>query len=289
MRNFTLFFVVMALLVITGCQPSVSEVSTAIAKTRAAQPTSTFTPEPTNTPTLTPSPTPTSTITSTPTPEFLQFFTENFELASDSWSFFVIPAPFIYGSYRPSNLLVQGLVEEFIPGIQDGFLRFELHAKELFASAYYNRFTYDDVRIDARVSNIQGNGNFLGLICRYDPNVGWYEASLGDSGLYWVNAVKISDSNKINRILLVTGGTGIIKGGQAENEISLVCQENTLSLLINGKLINQIPVESIGFTSGYSGVSVHTLSRWVILDQRLKFNRKLPVIANFDWVKFSAP
>lgn len=57
-----------ALLLVTGCQPSESAIQTAVAQTQAAQPTSTPQPTATQIPTDTPMPTATATITSSPSP-----------------------------------------------------------------------------------------------------------------------------------------------------------------------------------------------------------------------------
>lgn len=259
MKKTYIFMLITVLLV--GCQPSESIVQTAIAQTQivtGATATSQI-----STSTVVP----TSTNVPTATPEFLQYYTEDFEVDNKSWSYFFLDG----NSYNMRD----GIGTAALIDIQDGFLNFEFTVKRAYAYAYYNRFTYKDVRVDTKVSNLGGNDNFLTAICRYAPEAGWYEADVSSGGLYWIYAAKINN-NHVDYYKLADGGINSLKQGKDDNILSFVCKEKSLSISVNGKMIKEVIDNQSYFSEGYSGVSASSANH-------------LPVNVKFDWVEISQP
>lgn len=262
-KIYTLLLLVFLTLI--GCQPSEQAVKTAIAQTLAVAPT--------ETPTLTQTPLPTSTpkpteVLMTPTPEFLQFYMEEFENDLQSWSYFVIEGK--------SHNLIKGQGESAKINIRDGYLVFDLLAKRLYGYSYYNRFQYANVRLETKVQNLGGNDNFITLLCRYIPDVGWYEFNIQSNGLYSIYGVETSSDGHITYKMIADGGSNRIKQGKDSNEFGVVCNEQVLTLYINGKLIKEVINNNISLESGYAGVSASSIEI-------------LPIKAKFDWVKISEP
>ena len=225
------------------------------------------TPEPTPPPPQPPSPEPQQLPppteppqpTEPPPPAALDYFTEEFDVSNENWTYFV--------TKNDINADDSGSV----PYTEDGFLIFDL-SKYLNVYAMYDPYTYDNVRIDARVENRGTNNNNINLICRYSDE-GWYEIAIANNGLYWLYAY---DGARGSYAKIADGGSNKIKAGKEVNDYTFVCNERNLILYINGIETRTYTDNQYVFRRGQVGVGASSF-------------KDLPVKVEFDYVQISQP
>jgi hypothetical protein len=153
-----------------------------------------------------------------------------------------------------------------------GSLVFDLQDDYLWPYVLYDPWTYQDVRVDFEAENLGNNNNMVALICRYDPDRGWYEFNVTNSGLYdiyYYDAIQLKDYQR-----LYNGGSTAINMGRATNTYTIVCQGNNLSLYINGVLARTI--QDSHLKEGQVGFSVSSFENY-------------PVVVNLNWFAVSEP
>jgi hypothetical protein len=141
---------------------------------------------------------------------------------------------------------------------------------------FYNAFTYEDVKVEARADNRGKNNNNISLICRYDEEVGWYEFNIANNGLYDILYAEVLDNGKIRWNRVANGGSNAINQGKEVNEYSITCQGDELTLNINGDEVISIKDQKYGLRSGQAGISVSSFD-------------VLPVLIEMDWLRISEP
>lgn len=191
--------------------------------------------EPTTPPQPTESPIPTQPIAQ-------QYFTEEFDTDNGNWDFNVVKNA---ESADPSKADA---------GITDGVFDFTIDGKNLTIYSFYTPYEYDNVKVDLVVENRGTNDNQINIICRATEN-GWYEFSIANSGLYWIYAV---DENGYRR--LHDGGSTKIKAGKETNEYSIICNNRTLSLYINGIETRVFEENDYVFSKGLVGVGISSFN-----------------------------
>lgn len=203
--------------------------------------------------------------TEPPAPQVQQFFTEEFDspLSSD-WSIFTVTAS---DKADPDKVTVEA---------KDGKLVWDFESEWVYYYLFYDAFKYEDVKVDVRADNRGRNNNNISLICRYDPDVGWYEFNIANNGLYDIYYAEVTSSGSISYNRITNGGSNAIKQGKEVNEYSISCKGDELSLTINGDEVNSIVEKKYGLSAGQIGVSVSS------------FN-VLPILIEMDWVKISEP
>jgi len=203
--------------------------------------------------------------TEPPAPQAEQFFTEEFDspLSSD-WSIFTVTAS---DKADADKVTVEA---------QDGKLVWDFESEWVYYYLFYDAFNYEDVKVDVRADNRGRNNNNISLICRYDPDVGWYEFNIANNGLYDIYYAEITSSGSISYNRITNGGSNAIKQGKETNEYSISCKGDELSLTINGDEVNTVTEKNYGLRDGQIGVSVSS------------FN-VLPILIDMDWVKISEP
>jgi hypothetical protein len=153
-----------------------------------------------------------------------------------------------------------------------GSLVFDLQDDYLWPYVLYDPWTYQDVRVDFEAENLGNNNNMVALLCRYDPDRGWYEFNVTNSGLYdiyYYDAIQLKDYQR-----LYNGGSTAINMGRATNTYTIVCQGNNLSLYINGVLARTI--QDSHLKEGQVGFSVSSFENY-------------PVVVNLNWFAVSEP
>lgn len=188
------------------------------------------------------------------TPE--AYFTEEFENGLDSYSYFMMN-----GDESEMNLYTE-----------DGKMVFELNGENLWPYVTYDPYSYKDVRIDFEAENLGSNNNNVSIICRYDPDKGWYEFNVGNDGLYsilYYDAVGLKDYTNI-----FNGGSYAIHMGRASNTYTAICQGDALSLYINGELARTVHHSDL--KEGLVGFSVSSFNSY-------------PVRVDIDWLQISEP
>jgi len=203
--------------------------------------------------------------TEPPTPEAQPFFTEEFdEPLSDNWSTYII--------YDPTVSDLDKVTLE----ADDGKLVWDFNSQYVYHYLFYGAYEYEDVQLETIADNRGKNNSAVSLICRYDPEVGWYEFNVANNGLYVINFVKVLDSGKLEWNRIANGGSNEIKAGLQTNEYLARCEGNELYLEINGAQVKKIEDKKYGHNKGLVGVSVRA------------FNA-LPVLIDMDWFRISEP
>ena len=223
---------------------------------------------PTKPPTEEPTEEPTVEPTEEPTQEpsvAKDFFTEEFDTPlSNDWAVFTISDPSVSDLDKVS-------VEA-----KDGNLVWDFDSEYVYYYLFYDAHEYDDVQVDVRADNRGRNNNNISLICRYDPDIGWYEFNIANNGLYNILFAEVLDNGKIQWNRVANGGSNSIKQGKDVNEYSIACQGEELTLTINGDEVISYKERQYGLNSGQIGVSVSS------------FN-VLPILIDMDWIKVSEP
>jgi hypothetical protein len=240
----------LGLLLLTACQASPAATTRPPASPTRHAPT----PRPA---TGTPTPVPPPTLTATPPP---RFFTEEFETVPAYWS-----TLYASGGSGGTDVLNRG-----------GKLRFELYDQNTWAYTIFGVYEYEAVHIEARVENLASDVNYVGLLCNYNEQAGWFEFNLSFDGSYtllfgqWL-AEGIARYTPIldePSLYILTEGGG--------NEMGLDCYEDTVQLYFNGKLFRKLDVSRFDHPRGKVGLAVASFD-------------DLPVIVAFDWVKVEEP
>lgn len=259
-----LFFTALILLVGLACSFGATPPTQAPPPTQAVQVVQPTSPPPTEVP-PTEAPPPTEEPTEPPAPQAQQFFTEEFDnpLSAD-WDILTVT-----GSDKadPDKVTVEA---------DGGRLVWNFDSEYLYYYMFYNAFDYEDVKLEVRADNRGRNNNSISLICRYDPDVGWYEFNIANSGVYDILYAEVTDSGDISYSTIANGGSLAIKQGKEVNEYAITCKDTLLTLTINGKEVTSITEKKYGLRSGQIGMSVSS------------FN-VLPILIEMDWVKISEP
>jgi hypothetical protein len=194
-----------------------------------------------------------------------QYFTEEFDTPlTSNWNILTVTGS---DDADPDEVTVE---------VEDGKLVWDFGSEYVYYYIFYNAFEYEDVRLDVRADNRGRNNNSISLICRYDPEVGWYEFNVTNGGLYEILYAEVTESGEIAYSRITNGGSNSIKQGKDVNEYSIVCKGDDLSLYINGDEVNTIAERKFGLRDGQVGVSVSS------------FN-VLPILIEMDWIKVNEP
>ena len=207
----------------------------------------------------------TEVVTEEPVSQAQQFFTEEFDDSlSGDWSVFTISDPNV------SDL------EKVTVEAENGNLVWNFDSEYVYYYLFYNPFTYEDVKVEARADNRGKNNNSVSLICRYDEEVGWYEFNIANNGLYDILYAEVLDNGKIRWNRVANGGSNAIKQGKDVNEYSATCQGEELTLTINGDEVISIKERNYRLRSGQAGISVSSFD-------------VLPILIEMDWIRISEP
>ena len=178
-----------------------------------------------------------------------------------------------------STFMTSGDSRMVIPPVVDrGVLPLQLLQVDDRVGQYYlinDAFSYSDVKVEAVVTNRGNNSNAVGLICRYS-NVGWYEVQVSNSqrfAIYVVDSIGLV-SQGYNEVF--TGESSAIRSGPSTNVYTLTCKGKTISLSVNGELVDEFEDTYLGLTDGKIGLSIWS-------------PQTLPVIVDIETLTVSAP
>lgn len=238
-------------ILLTACQAATPEPTPTAASSATPLPA---TPVPaTATETATPSP------TSTPEPP-PRFFNEEFDSAPIHWST-------LYASGDASRVEMRN---------QDSKLTFELYSSNAWLYAIYGAHEYETVHVEARIESTGSNTNYMGLVCSYTEQDGWFEFNVSSDGSYTVLYGEWLGEGVAGYMPVADGPSEYIHTGNAANEIGMDCLGDILQLYINGKLFRNIDVARFELDGGKIGLAVASFE-------------DLPVILGFDWVMVGEP
>ncbi|MCC7511725.1 MAG: DUF1080 domain-containing protein [Anaerolineae bacterium] len=183
---------------------------------------------------------PEPTVAVTPTPP-TGYFTETFDGTLDNWLSFA----------------AKGRLNQASLNVHDGFYVFDLPQQNVSIYSIYAPASYTDVRIDVEVENRGNNKNGVSIVCRYSDTEGWYEASVGNNGLFKIQSAKWDKRHaSASYDLIYSGGSNEIRQGRQANTYTFICQGHTLILGINGALAQQLTDNSLSVREGNIGVGV---------------------------------
>jgi hypothetical protein len=143
----------------------------------------------------------------------------------------------------------------------------------LYTYNYYifKELDVSNVQLEIEIDNQGVNNNNISLICRYSE-AGWYEFNIGSNGLFFI--YRYDPAGDEPYILLWSGGSREIKTGKEVNNYISICNENQLTLKINGK--EKITVKDSNLSSGNIGFAISSYN-------------VLPVIVNINKLIASVP
>ena len=217
----------------------------------------TETPLPTSVP-VTDTPAPTPTLESTPTP-FPQFFTNEFDASLAGWVIL-----------QAGNAAVPNITTE------NSRLMLQMDSPYLWVYALYGAQDYNNVRVDTKFVNNALSPASIGLICNYSETEGWFEYNVTTDGTYNLLYGKWLSNGIADYLPILDGASNAIQQSGVEQEIGLICNGTTLSLLIDGNIIRNADVGRYELITGKVGMTASSYEN-------------TPVIASFDWVKVSQP
>lgn len=228
--------------------------------TQAPAPTQEPAPEPTDLPAPTEPPAPEPTAE----PVRSMFFTEEFDSPLTGWDTLTVTGS---TSADPDKVTVEA---------QNGKLVWDFESEYVYYYIFYNAQTYTDVQLEVRADNRGRNNNNISLICRYDPEVGWYEFNIANNGLYDIFYGEVTRNGEIAYNLITNGGSNAIKQGKEVNEYKISCKGDKLTLWINGREVKSLTEKNYALREGQVGVSVSSFD-------------VLPILIDMDWIKISEP
>ncbi|HWS23437.1 MAG TPA: trypsin-like peptidase domain-containing protein [Anaerolineales bacterium] len=145
---------------------------------------------------------------------------------------------------------------DFAPTIEDGFINFTLNETDKYVYVYYAPYYYQDVAIGLKAVNKGANSIMTSLMCRYS-DVGWYELSIQNDGLYYIYAYIFSDNSYYN---IYNGGSTNINQGKSTNEYAFICEGNELTFFANGNIVKTVTDTTHNLPEGSVGFGVSSLS-----------------------------
>lgn len=205
----------------------------------------TLPPPPTEQPTNPPPPTAVSQPKPSPTPVAKDFYTEEFDDSLSDWGLY-----FTSGDDNLADIYTD-----------NGRLTFYLDGEDIYAYLMYESYYYSDVMVTAVVENRGYNNNNVSLVCRYDPEEGWYEYNIANNGLY---DLLFFDANTGGYEFLANGGSTSINMGKAVNEYTMICEEENLILYVNGQETKRYAERKFALREGMIGISVSSFKVYPI-------------------------
>ena len=132
------------------------------------------------------------------------------------------------------------------------------------------------MRVDALFEPRGNEPSSTGVICRYSEEKGWYEFNISRDGTYNILLGQWLAEGIVQYAPILYDESEYIKPDLPAFEIGLACQESTLWVYINGKLIRKVDVARFGLSAGKIGLAVASFEN-------------VPVISAFGWMKVEEP
>jgi len=212
-------------------------------------------------------------VTAEPVVEVTQAVTEDTSSYDEAQAFYVEEFDGDLGNFTYDVLnFGSGSEEDATIEAEDGALKFNNNADELYTYVYYEPYTYTDVRIDIEAENLATSDNSITLFCRYTDDLGWYEYNIDNDGewtLYYYDNVVAQQY-----VQLYDGGSTSINMGRDTNTYTMICQGQEMSLYINGVFTHSF--EHKDLKEGQIGFGVSSYDSY-------------PVKVNINWLEISEP
>ena len=263
MKTLRPLFFFSSVLMIVGLACSALGGGTPAQPTQPQQPVEQPTQPPAPPPTDVPPPTEAPVATATSAPEqpvsAAEFFKEEFDAKSalDNWDHFTL------GSGEDTDLVIEQ---------EDDHVLFDLGAEDLYVYYMYLPHEYGNVSLTMNAQNRGRNNNNVSLVCRMNSDqTNWYEFSVESGGLWYLYAM---DSGKYK--IIDNGGTNALKQGKEVNEYQMVCDDNKITLFVNGSKVKTVTDTRYGFSDGMVGFNISSLN-------------VLPITVEVNWFEVKEP
>ena len=197
---------------------------------------------------------PTESASATPEPPPF-YFTDEFDAAPPYWEFFQT-----------------GGIDAPMALFDSGTLRIDISSADTWSIGIHNANTYLDVFVSTKASILPSGS--VGLVCRYDETVGWYEFNAANDGNYSVLFGQWLAEGIAQYKPIVTDFSGHLTS--PDYTIGLHCEENFLHLHVNDTLIRNLDVTNYGLDAGNIGITASSFG-------------EIPARATFEWIKVSEP
>lgn len=188
------------------------------------------------------------------------FFTQEFD-QDPGWWFFLTE-----GGEKTDFMTVE---------FTDSLMIFDFQETGIFAYYMFEDFSYENVRIDIRAENRGKNNNNVSLVCRMSDE-GWYEFSTEGGGLWYLYAVIFNEDDKAVYNRIDNGGAASLKQGKEVNEYGMLCEDDEITMFVNGKELKTRVEDDYSFRDGLVGFNISSLN-------------VTPIILEVDWFKVSEP
>ena len=164
------------------------------------------------------------------------------------------PAAFVDDFSDPASGWGAASHETYVRGYQQGEYLIQIDVPHWFVWATAG-YAYDDVQIDAAVRSAGQRDNHFGLICRYDDQ-NFYYFAISTDGYYGIFRHE-SDGT----MQMLTGDdmlySPLIQVESNGGHIRAVCEDNLLTLYVNGQLL--VEIEDKVLTKGDIGMAAGTV------------------------------
>jgi len=209
-----------------------------------------------------------------PTEEPVMEVTEEPTVADEAQAFYREEFDYVNDNYWYDVITFSGggTFDDVTVEVYDGVLQIENNGQELYTYVYYDPYIYTDVRIDLEVDNLGLSDNSVQLVCRYDPDYGWYEYNIDNDGewiLWYYDEVLTK-----GYVSLYDGGSTAINMGRDKNIYTMICQGREISLYINGVFTKTVEHKDLKEGMVAFGVSSYD---------------SYPVKVNVNWFEISEP
>ncbi|HSO26504.1 MAG TPA: S1C family serine protease [Anaerolineales bacterium] len=172
--------------------------------------------------------------------------------------------------------LISGDDNGFTQEVTDGKFRTEITDQNTYVYYIWDEGPiFEGVRLDFRVENLGSNTNWVGAVCNYSDDLGWYEITIQSNGEYQIQLFE----NGVGYRPIFTGGSRRINMGRDVNEYTVICNNDAITVGINGVEERTETVKKSGMPvlrSGQVGLTVSSLGI-------------VPVIVEFDNFIVSIP
>jgi hypothetical protein len=161
-----------------------------------------------------------ATPTTSPVP-VSPFYTEEFDALLPGWE-----------SIHFTNANNDKYESLTVMGIENGSLNINISLPKTYVYYMNNTYNYDNVKLEAEFTNSGVDSNYVSLVCRYDPYLGWYEFTVSNSGQVAI----LHYSKEKDFIVLGAGGAQNINNRDSDiktNKITAMCNDDMLTLLVN--------------------------------------------------------
>ena len=236
------------IILLAACQPAAISTTLPPTETELPLPSATASPSPSPAPA-----TPTATLAPAPFA-----FTEQFDGSLPYWTFQQVD-----NGHPAAD-----------PNVENGFLVFDLTGPDQWVYALYNTPTYADVRVDAQTDLPAAGIGAFGIICRYSEDQGWYEFNVYADQTYVLLFGQWLAQGVARYTPLFRNGSEKVKTDA--NQISLLCQGNTITPFINGVQMRSWQDNKFGLKTGKIGISAASFGSG-------------PFTVAYDWLKVSQP